>query len=255
VRAIVATGAACCGSWGWTGVVAASVAGVAAVRSSELLLTPPQPTAASAAAASAAGRVRGIEGAPVSRGPLRALTRAEADSFPKSHLLARHRGKLLPMAQLAPQTLASHLDRLSRAATLLCASREEAEDLVQETLLRVLARPRRLREERELAYLLRALRNTFVATRRSAASRPRATASLDNVAAPARAGETPEATLAAHQLLAAVAQLPPDFRRALVAVDLAGLSYREAAAALGTREATIATRLHRARARLAQAAR
>ena len=40
-----------------------------------------------------------------------------------------------------------------------------------------------------------------------------------------------------------IAALPDDFRLALVAVDVVGLSYREAARALGVREATITTRL------------
>ena len=57
----------------------------------------------------------------------------------------------------------------------------------------------------------------------------------------------------AAALYAAIAELPDDFRDALVAVDVAGLSYREAARALHVREATLTTRLHRARKRLADA--
>ena len=47
-----------------------------------------------------------------------------------------------------------------------------------------------------------------------------------------------------------IAGLPDDFRHALVAVDVAGLSYREAADLLGTREATIASRVYRGRERV-----
>ena len=54
-------------------------------------------------------------------------------------------------------------------------------------------------------------------------------------------------------LFAAIAALPPDFRDALVAIDLVGMSYREAARALRVREATVTTRLHRARRRLGDA--
>src|SRR5919199_4986246 len=72
---------------------------------------------------------------------------------------------------LDPERLGDHLDRLYRAAWALCGSREEAEDLVQDTYLRVLARPRFLRREEDLAYLLRALRNTFLAGRRSLRAR------------------------------------------------------------------------------------
>ena len=46
--------------------------------------------------------------------------------------------------------------------------------------------------------------------------------------------------------------LPEDFRLALVAVDVLGLSYREAARALHVREATITTRLFRGRKLIAK---
>lgn len=64
--------------------------------------------------------------------------------------------------QLDPDRLGDHLDRLYRAAWALCGSREAAEDLVQDTYARVLARPRFLRHENDLGYLLRVLRNTFL---------------------------------------------------------------------------------------------
>src|SRR5580765_1928132 len=75
---------------------------------------------------------------------------------------------------LDPGKLGDHLDRLYRAAWALCGSREDAEDLVQETYARVLARPRVLRREDDLGYLLRALRNTFLNQRRSVSRRVRA---------------------------------------------------------------------------------
>jgi RNA polymerase sigma-70 factor (ECF subfamily) len=67
-----------------------------------------------------------------------------------------------------------------------------------------------------------------------------------------RAAPNPEARLQAGELYAAIATLPDDFRDALVAIDVVGLSYREAARALHVREATITTRLYRARQRLAK---
>src|SRR5688500_12722684 len=68
---------------------------------------------------------------------------------------------------LDPARLGDHLDRLYRAAWALCGSREDAEDLVQETYARVLARPRLLRNDDDLGYLLRALRNTFLNQKRT----------------------------------------------------------------------------------------
>lgn len=155
------------------------------------------------------------------------------------------------MRSLDPQAVVRHLDRLYRAAWALCGSREDAEDLVQETIARVLARPRRLHGEEELGYLLGALRNTFLSSRRTASRRPQTVAPLEEVlAGDPRTGAQPEAAYAARELFAAIARLPEEFRLALVAVDVAGLSYREAARLLETKEATITSRLHRARARV-----
>ncbi|HTD57861.1 MAG TPA: RNA polymerase sigma factor [Solirubrobacteraceae bacterium] len=152
------------------------------------------------------------------------------------------------MRALDPQSLTRHIDRLYRAAWALCGSKEDAEDLVQETFARVLSKPRLLRGEDDLAYLMKVLRNTFYSSRRTASRRPMTSASLEDVvAADPEPTAQPERALEVQELYAAVAQLPEDFRLALVAVDILGLSYREAGRALGAREATITTRLFRAR--------
>ena len=75
--------------------------------------------------------------------------------------------------ELDPATLGDHVDRLYRAAWALCGRREDAEDLVQDTYARVLARPRFLRGEDDLGYLLRVLRNTFLNWLRTQSRRPR----------------------------------------------------------------------------------
>ena len=150
--------------------------------------------------------------------------------------------------QLDPARLGDHLDRLYRAAWAFCGSREDAEDLVQETYARVLARPRLLRHEDDLGYLLRALRNTFLTHRATEGRRLRPGPlpdQLDLVADPQ--ARRPEAALEAGELYAAVAALPESFRDVLVAVDVAGLSYRETARALRIREGTVMSRLFRAR--------
>jgi len=157
------------------------------------------------------------------------------------------------MRILDPHSLSQHVDRLYRAAWALCGSREDAEDLVQETFARVLSRPRMLHGQDDLHYLMRVLRNTFLTTRRAAGRRPAAVATLDDVIAsdPKPTGQ-PERALEMQEVYAAIASVPEDFRLALVAVDVLGLSYREAARALGVREATVTTRLFRARKAVAR---
>jgi RNA polymerase sigma-70 factor (ECF subfamily) len=156
--------------------------------------------------------------------------------------------------QLDPSALGDHIDRLYRAAWGLCGNQQDAEDLVQETFARVLRKPRLLRSEDDLGYLLRVLRNTFFSQRRTAARRPQTAPlpdTLDHLEDASAA--TPEARIRDQELYAAIAELTDDFRDALVAVDVMGLSYREAARALRVREATLTTRLHRARQRVATA--
>jgi RNA polymerase sigma-70 factor, ECF subfamily len=156
--------------------------------------------------------------------------------------------------ELDPQALGGHIDRLYRAARALCGSRQEAEDLVQETFERVLRKPRTLRADNDIGYLLRTLRNTFLSTRRTASRRPRTEPCPDRLELiEDRHAVRPEARVEVAELYAAISVLPDDFRDALVAIDVVGLSYREAARALGVREATIATRLHRGRQRVADA--
>jgi RNA polymerase sigma-70 factor (ECF subfamily) len=156
------------------------------------------------------------------------------------------------MRILDPQSLPQHVDRLYRAAWGLCGSREDAEDLVQETFARVLSRPRVLRGDEELYYLMRVLRNTFLTSRRTAGRRPVTVATLEDVVTedPRPMGR-PDRALEIQEVYATIAELPEDFRMAIVAVDVLGLSYREAARALNVREATITTRLFRARKQVA----
>jgi RNA polymerase sigma-70 factor, ECF subfamily len=161
---------------------------------------------------------------------------------------------MAPEHELDPASLGDHFDRLYRAAWALCGSRQDAEDLVQETYARVLARPRIVRGDDDIGYLVRVLRNTFVSQRRAAARRPvKATLPPEDLEiADSAGGLQPESAVEAREVYAAIAALPDEFRDALVAVDVAGLSYAEAARALRVREGTVTSRLYRARARVAR---
>jgi RNA polymerase sigma-70 factor (ECF subfamily) len=156
--------------------------------------------------------------------------------------------------ELLPEVLADHLDRLYRAAWAMCGSREDAEDLVQETFTRVLAKKRVIATDADaLPYLLTVLRNTFRSSLRTRSRRPR-TSALDDaseVVLAAPAGRGPQAIVEARAVFAAIAALPADQRDVDAAVDVAGLSYAEAAETLGVPTGTVMSRLHRGRSRVA----
>jgi RNA polymerase sigma-70 factor (ECF subfamily) len=149
---------------------------------------------------------------------------------------------------LDPALLPDHIDAMYRAACALCGSRADAEDLVQTTFLQVLKRPRIIRNGNERGYLLRALRNTYATRYRTLTRRP-ATVPLheDRTSATVE----PKPTISSRELMEAVASTPQPHREAVIAVDILGMSYREAAHSLRTREETIASRLHRGRQHIA----
>jgi RNA polymerase sigma-70 factor, ECF subfamily len=154
------------------------------------------------------------------------------------------------LRRLDPMALWDHIDVLYRAAWALCGSPHEAEDLVQDTFARVLRRPRVLRSASDVGYLLRALRNTHAINRRSSMRRPVTVPLLESDSID-RGEVVPR--IGARELMAAIAVAPEPYRDAVVAVDVVGLSYRQAARQLRTTEATITSRLSRGRHHVARA--
>ena len=158
--------------------------------------------------------------------------------------------------RLDPERSGDHIDALFRAACAMSGSRQLAEDLVQETYVKVLARPRLLRKDDDLAYLIKALRNTWYSHLRS--ERGRRAVTVPNGERTEELGSRtshgdPEAALEARTVLDAVSRLPIQYREAVTAVDVAGLSYAEAARALGVRQGTVMSRLYRGREQVALA--
>jgi RNA polymerase sigma-70 factor (ECF subfamily) len=149
--------------------------------------------------------------------------------------------------------MAEHGGRLFRAAYAMCGSREDAEDLVQETYERVLRRPRFVGRDQDLAYLMRVLRHAWGAQLKTRARRrtaPTANQDLDWI--PDDRAD-PELATEARLAYAAIAELSEPLRATIVAVDVVGLSYAEAARSLRTRTGTIMSRLYRARQQVAMA--
>ncbi len=151
---------------------------------------------------------------------------------------------------LDPERAADHLSRLYGLAWALCGSRHLAEDLTQETYARVLARPRRLRAGNEFPYLAQTLRNVAADHWRADRRRPEPAPDWDLVDEPATTGD-PEAAAIAGEVYEAIGGLPEHLRDVVAAVDVAGLTYAEAAKTLRIPDGTVMSRLFRARARLA----
>jgi RNA polymerase sigma-70 factor (ECF subfamily) len=182
-----------------------------------------------------AGTIEARSSADAGRGPSRAVGGPARPPGPaRPHLLD-------------PDSLTDYIDPLYRSAWSLCGSRHDAEDLVQETFVNVLKRPRVLRDGNELAYLMRALRNTYASRYRAKAQRPREH-SLTEDDVPVH----DDTRVNAREIMEAIAATPQPYRDAVIAVDVLGLSYREAARSLHAREATITTRVYRGRQHVAR---
>ena len=142
-------------------------------------------------------------------------------------------------------------DRLFRWLFHMTHDRHQAEDLCQETFLKALAAIGSFRPGSNFrAWLFRIGHNNFVNLKRSG-KRVRGT-TTDDFAAPA--GPTPTDVLAGREALmavmAAIEDLPPDFRAALLMHTQEGLSYREIAAIVKTTEETARWRVFKARQKL-----
>jgi RNA polymerase sigma-70 factor (ECF subfamily) len=136
----------------------------------------------------------------------------------------------------------------------LARSRHVAEDLLEETWLRLVRHSSRLAPDTRLApWLFTVARNLYISYCRNRA--------LDDALAaqiglwPSPCPESPfEATAASlleRRVEAAIAELPPYFREALLLVGLEGLTPSEAAAICGVSPETMRQRLSRGRAALA----
>ncbi|MBL8836065.1 MAG: sigma-70 family RNA polymerase sigma factor [Alphaproteobacteria bacterium] len=148
-------------------------------------------------------------------------------------------------------TLIAILPDLRGFARFLARDPEEARDLVQDTVVRVLSALHQFQPGTSFrAWTFTILRNAFYTSRRR--KRP-ADIHLDDPEAQAQLGTAPpqEMRLAVRDLNRALREISPLHREALALVSAAGLSYEEAAAVCGCRVGTIKSRVSRARALLA----
>ena len=144
------------------------------------------------------------------------------------------------------------LPRLRRLGRVLARSPAYADDLVQLTVERALARRAQWRTGTRLdSWMFRIMKNAWIDESRARARR-------GDVLAPEEEGERAgadgaaamEARLAAREVESAMARLPPDQRIAVALVLVEGLAYQEAAEGLEIPAGTLTSRLVRGRAAL-----
>lgn len=159
----------------------------------------------------------------------------------------------------------SHLGSLLAVATRLTRNGTEAEDLVQDTLVKALrARDRYEAGTNMRAWLLRILTNTFInryrrdGLEKSLLDGPDAEPLTDGwvSANTMEAMRDPESLalrpVIAREIVAALDELPEEFRLAVVLADVEELSYKEVAETMGCPIGTVMSRLHRGRRLLKQ---
>jgi RNA polymerase sigma-70 factor (ECF subfamily) len=155
--------------------------------------------------------------------------------------------------------LARHQDRIFRFGMKLCGNREDAADVLQETLLAMARSVREFRAAASLSTWLYTIARNFCAKkRRRSKFAPRSTESFETSAAVTDAigdpRERPDDALATKETLAAleraIAALEPDSREVFVLRDVEGLSAKETARVTGLSLAAVKSRLHRARGRV-----
>ena len=139
------------------------------------------------------------------------------------------------------------IPRLRRYARALTRDPRRADDLVQNTLLRALAKQHLWQPGTNLrAWLFTLMHNQYVNdVRRSA--REGQTVEIDTMSNGLTATTDPTASRQLHELRRALAQLPDEQREAILLVGLEGLSYAETAAILAVPVGTVRSRLSRGR--------
>ncbi len=155
------------------------------------------------------------------------------------------------------------LEPIRRRAIQMTSALVDAEDLVQETLLKAYAGRNSFQPETNLkAWLFRIMTNTHISNYRAKKRRPaqcptdqitdrQLAASAAHLAGGLWSAEDQAlATLPDPQIKAAMQALPEQFRIAVYFADVAGFSYKEIAAIMQTQEGTVSSRISRGREQL-----
>ncbi|MCK6210019.1 RNA polymerase sigma factor SigE [Georgenia sp. EYE_87] len=153
------------------------------------------------------------------------------------------------------QIVVEHSPRVYRLAYRLTGNKADAEDLTQETFVRVFRSLHKYEPGNFEGWLHRITTNLFLdqARRRTRVRMDPIGEATERLPAAHDSGEPERGFEHAHldlDVQAALDALPPKYRAAVVLCDIEGLSYEEIAATLGIKMGTVRSRIHRARAML-----
>ncbi|MFC7622292.1 RNA polymerase sigma factor SigE [Microlunatus sp. GCM10028923] len=152
------------------------------------------------------------------------------------------------------QVVRDHSARVYRLAYRLTGNPHDAEDLTQDVFVRVFRSLHRFQPGTFEGWLHRITTNLFLdAARRKQKIRfdgmPDGTAERLQSSLPSPSEQLADADME-HDVAAALAALPPEFRAAVVLCDIEGMSYEEIASVLDVKIGTVRSRIHRGRAQL-----
>lgn len=151
------------------------------------------------------------------------------------------------------ELVAEHADSVYRLAFRLSGNQHDAEDLTQETFMRVFRSLKNYRPGTFEGWLHRITTNLFLDMVRHRAKIRMEALPEDYERVPGR-DLTPEQVYTASNLDPALQRaldgLAPDFRVAVVLCDVVGMSYEEIAATLDVKMGTVRSRIHRGRTQL-----
>lgn len=148
------------------------------------------------------------------------------------------------------ELVTEHADRVYRLAYRLSGNQHDAEDLTQETFIRVFRSLTSYKAGTFEGWLHRITTNLFLdmVRRRSKIRMEALESTYDKI--PTDTPDPQQAYADANlgpDLQAALDSLAPEFRAAIVLCDIEGLSYEEVGATLGVKMGTVRSRIHRGR--------
>ncbi|HWY66013.1 MAG TPA: sigma-70 family RNA polymerase sigma factor [Rhizomicrobium sp.] len=148
-----------------------------------------------------------------------------------------------------------HLDAAYNLARWLSRSPVDADDIVQEAMLRAFRAFDGFRGGDAKAWLLTIVRNCWASAGKATKRRGHTSLEDENLVAAETDPETSAIRAGTQRRLdVLIAALPPEFREVLILREMEDLSYREIADITGTPIGTVMSRLARARATLRETA-